>query len=120
MNPLEEESLLLTRRRFFQRSGLGLSTAALAALLEQDGYAQETKPALPHFAPKAKRVIYLFQAGGPSQLELFDYKPQLARLRGQNLPDSVRQGQRLTGMSAHQTTWHRCLSSASTDSRARG
>ena len=108
MNPIDERKLLLTRRHFFQRSALGLGTAALASLLSETGHAQqsaEAKPALPHFAPKAKRVIYLFQAGGPSQLDLFDHKPQLANLRGTNLPDSIRQGQRLTGMSAYQTTW---------------
>jgi hypothetical protein len=58
-----------------------------------------------HFAPKAKRVIYLFQSGAPSQLELFDYKPRLKEMAGQELPDSVRQGQRLTGMTATQTTF---------------
>ena len=62
-------------------------------------------PDLPHFAPKAKRVIYLFQSGGPSQLELFDHKPQLEKLRGQDLPDSVRRGQRLTGMTAYQSSF---------------
>jgi hypothetical protein len=60
---------------------------------------------LPHFAPKAKRVIYLFQSGGPSQLELFDSKPQLEKLRSQDLPDSVRRGQRLTGMTAYQSAF---------------
>ena len=65
-------------------------------------------PGLPHFAPKAKRVIYLFQSGGPSQLELFDYKPQLEKFRGQDLPDSVRRGQRLTGMTAHQSHFPDC------------
>ena len=60
-------------------------------------------PGLPHFPPKAKRVIYLFQHGAPSQLDLFDYKPNLAKLRGTELPDSVRKGQRLTGMTAYQT-----------------
>ena len=62
-------------------------------------------PDLPHFAPKAKRVIYLFQSGGPSQLELFDHKPQLEKFRGQDLPDSVRRGQRLTGMTAYQSSF---------------
>jgi hypothetical protein len=107
-NPLHDWQLQLTRRHFFNRCGLGLGSAALASLLSKDGFAQsggEAKPALPHFPPTAKRVIYLFQAGGPAQLDLFDHKPQLANLRGQNLPDSIRQGQRLTGMSAHQTTW---------------
>src|SRR4029450_2858601 len=58
-----------------------------------------------HFAPKAKRVIYLFQSGAPSQLELFDHKPQLEKYRGQNLPESIRMGQRLTGMTAYQANW---------------
>ncbi|MGH9631924.1 MAG: DUF1501 domain-containing protein, partial [Bryobacteraceae bacterium] len=60
---------------------------------------------LPHFPPRAKRVIYLFQSGGPSQMELFDYKPRLEEFSGSELPDSVRQGQRLTGMSATQSTF---------------
>jgi len=55
----------------------------------------------PHFAPKAKRIIYLFMAGGPSQHDLFDYKPLLKQRQGEDLPDSIRGGQRLTGMSAH-------------------
>ncbi len=62
-------------------------------------------PGLPHFAPKAKRIIYLFQHGAPSQLDMFDYKPVLKDRRGLNLPDSIRQGQRLTGMTAYQTTF---------------
>src|SRR6266545_1820853 len=62
-------------------------------------------PGLPHFAPKAKRVIYLFQHGAPSQLDLFDYKPSLEKQRGADLPESVRMGQRLTGMTAYQTTF---------------
>ena len=60
---------------------------------------------LPHHAAKAKRVIFLFQHGGPSQLDLFDWKPELAKMRGKDLPDSVRQGQRLTGMTAYQATF---------------
>jgi len=91
---------LLTRRYFFSRFGLGLGTAALATLLKQNGYAQTQ---LPHFTPKAKRVIYLYQAGGPSQLELFDPKPALEKMRGQDLPESIRMGQRLTGMTAYQS-----------------
>src|SRR5262245_30462517 len=110
MNPIEERNLLLTRRHFFGRFGLGIGTAALASLLNENGFAQSGdqkmgSPGLPHFAPKAKRVIYLFQAGGPSQLDLFDAKPNLEKLRGQNLPDSVRNGQRLTGMTAYQTNF---------------
>ena len=57
---------------------------------------------LPHFAPKAKRIIYLFQNGAPSQLDLFDYKPMLQKMHGQDLPASIRMGQRLTGMTANQ------------------
>src|SRR5574341_494079 len=110
MNLINEHHLVMTRRHFFSRFGLGLGAAALASLLSEDGYAQSGDAkiglsGLPHFAPKAKRVIYLFQAGGPSQLDLFDYKPQLAKLRAQNLPESIRMGQRLTGMTAHQASW---------------
>ncbi len=100
MNPLHEHRLLLTRRHFLRNSAAG--AAAVATLFRQDGLAAEDKPSLPHFAPKAKRVIYLFQSGGPSQLDLFDPKPQLEKNRGQDLPDSIRQGQRLTGMTAFQ------------------
>src|SRR4029453_17848973 len=62
-------------------------------------------PGLPHFAPKAKRVIYMFQSGAPSQLDLFDYKPELAKRHGTDLPDSIRNGQRLTAMTAGQTSF---------------
>ncbi len=107
MNPLNELQLNLTRRSFFSRFGLGIGTAALASLLGESGFAQEKTglPGVPHFAPKAKRVIFLFQAGGPSQLELFDAKPNLEKFRAQNLPDSIRMGQRLTGMTAHQSSF---------------
>jgi hypothetical protein len=107
MNSIEEAKLLLTRRHFFKTCGVGLGTAALASLLQESGWAQSDEPRLgvPHFAPKAKRVIYLFQSGGPSQLDLFDAKPKLEKLRGQNLPDSIRQGQRLTGMTAYQSNF---------------
>ncbi|MSQ96257.1 MAG: DUF1501 domain-containing protein [Gemmataceae bacterium] len=93
-----------TRRYFLQQSGLGLGAVALASLLSEDAGAQDTVglPGLPHFAAKAKRVIYLFQSGAPSQMDLFDYKPRLADMRGADLPDSVRRGQRLTGMTATQ------------------
>jgi len=75
-------------------------TAALASLLQGDDTA-----AIPHFPPTAKRVIYLFQSGAPSQLDLFDYKPVLENLRAKELPDSIRQGQRLTGMTATQSSF---------------
>ncbi|HEX4606668.1 MAG TPA: DUF1501 domain-containing protein [Urbifossiella sp.] len=97
-----------SRRAFFARFGMGLAGAALMDLLRAD--AQE--PAAPnpfagildrpHHAPKAKRIISLFMAGGPSQLDLFDHKPLLNDRNGQDLPDTVRMGQRVTGMTAHQ------------------
>lgn len=101
MTPDQQAKVLLTRRHFFSRSATGLGAAALASLLKADG----ALPGLPHFAPAAKRVIYLFQHGAPSQLDLFDYKPALVPQRGKDLPDSVRMGQRLTGMTAYQTTY---------------
>ena len=98
---------ILTRRHFFGANALGLGTAALASLLPRELAASDTGalPGLPHFAPKAKRVIYLFQSGGPSQMELFDYKPKLKDYAGTELPESIRNGQRLTGMSASQSTF---------------
>ena len=74
-------------------------------LMGGEAASQGGLPELPHFAPKAKRVIYLFQSGGPSQIDLFDYKPRLEQLHGMELPDSVRQGQRLTGMTASQKSF---------------
>jgi Protein of unknown function (DUF1501) len=103
MNQPELEKQSITRRHFFGRAGTGVGIAALASLLEKDGRASVGLTGLPHFKPTAKRVIYLFQHGAPSQLDLFDYKPGLDKIRGEDLPDSVRQGQRLTGMTAFQT-----------------
>jgi hypothetical protein len=100
-----DSKLLMTRRHFFGAGATGLGTAALASLLGKDLRADTALPGLPHFAPKAKRVIYLFQHGAPSQLDMFDYKPMLKERRGLNLPDSIRMGQRLTGMTAYQTTF---------------
>jgi hypothetical protein len=99
------DRLALTRRHFFSRSSTGIGITALASLLCEDAKGAGGLPGLPHFPPKAKRVIYLFQHGAPSQLDLFDYKPNLAKLRGTELPDSVRKGQRLTGMTSYQTTF---------------
>src|SRR5438270_8343462 len=95
----------MTRRHFFGRAATGVGTAALASLMQRDGLASATGglPGLPHFPARAKRVIYLFQSGGPSQMELFDYKPRLVDFAGTDLPDSIRMGQRLTGMSATQS-----------------
>jgi hypothetical protein len=98
----------MDRRAFLSRFGLGLGGVALGSLLNPlDGTASAAAASmanLPHFAPKAKRVIFLFMSGGPSQMELFDYKPLLNKRNGEQLPDSVRQGQRLTGMSANQSS----------------
>jgi len=101
-----------SRRDFLQRFGLGLGGIALSDLLARQGLAQENSAegesgmnvGAPHFPAKAKRVIFLFQSGGPSQLDLFDYKPVLNERHGTELPDSVRGGQRLTGMSANQAS----------------
>jgi hypothetical protein len=101
----DETRLLLTRRHFFSAASGGIGVAALASLLATDAEAGPGLTGLPHFAPKAKRVIYLFQHGAPSQLDLFDYKPKLKDSRGVDLPDSVRKGQRLTGMTAFQATF---------------
>src|SRR5258708_34562993 len=105
MNPLDERKRLLTRRHFFGLSSTGIGAAALASLLSNDAKAADALPGLPHFPPTAKRVIYLFQHGAPSQLDLFDYKPGLEKARGSDLPESVRNGQRLTGMTAYQTSF---------------
>src|SRR5262245_42022452 len=96
-------TLALTRRHFLNRCGTGLGVAALATLLNEEATAKAGPdhgglPGLPHFPPKARRIIYLFQSGAPSQMDLFDYKPKLKELRGTELPDSIRRGQRLTGM----------------------
>ena len=116
MNPLTEQQLWMNRRHFFGRSAAGIGTAALASLLQRDGDAADVNPAkpranapgiegFPDLAAKAKRVIYLFQSGAPSQMDLFDYKPGLAKLRSTELPDSIRKGQRLTGMTSKQDSF---------------
>ncbi len=120
MDPLAAARQLLTRRLFFNRASLGLGTAALASQLEPSLFGDDAQPAgapkthnegagglsgFPNFTAKAKRVIYLFQSGAPSQMDLFDPKPKLADLRGTELPDSIRKGQRLTGMTSSQTSF---------------
>lgn len=92
------------RRHFLQRSLLGSLALASLSVPEPISIARGKEHA-PHFTPKAKRVIYLFQSGGPSQLELMDYKPKLRDLHGTELPDSIRQGQRLTGMTSGQKSF---------------
>ena len=120
MDPILDYEWLLTRRHFLEMATTSVGVAALATLFNEDLGAQAVAgqtvggqtvagqqvppglPGIPHFAPKAKRVIYLFQSGAPSQHELFDYKPSLARLSGTDLPPSVRGDQRLTTMTAEQ------------------
>ena len=113
-NPQDhEQALQLNRRHFLSKLGMGIGGAALSTILpgcnttppssvmEQvaSGFLRQ-----PHLAPKAKRVIYLFQSGSPSQIDLFDYKPLMHKLHGQELPGSVRMGQRLTGMTSGQNS----------------
>lgn len=122
MDPIEQNLLEQTRRQFLGTSSrIGVGAAALASLMGASSIADESNnkdrhslatdngpgygpgnPGPGHFPPKAKRVIYLCQSGAPSQIDTFDYKPTLAKLDGQNLPDSIRQGQRLTGMTSGQ------------------
>jgi hypothetical protein len=97
-----------TRRHFLKGAGGWLGGVALATLLDRDLAAATATgglPGLPHFKPKARRVIYLFQSGAPSQMDLFDYKPGLKDLRGTELPDSIRRGQRLTSMTSTQASF---------------
>jgi len=118
MEDLLKRSLLQNRRAFLSSSSIGIGTAALSSILGMsffkkgdNGIIKEVNSgpsgaldAL-HFAPKAKRIIYLFQSGGPSQLDLFDYKPLLNERRGEELPESIRKGQRLTGMTSEQDSF---------------
>ena len=109
--PLSDEFALRNLRLTRRDAASTLGVAALASLLGEQAIAADKDkqprglPGLPHFAPKARRVIYLFQSGAPSQMDLFDYKPALADLRGTELPDSIRRGQRLTGMTSRQASF---------------
>jgi hypothetical protein len=114
MTPDREYQNLLTRRGFFGRSATGIGTVALASLLNERLFAADVDSALKsaggalpsfHFAPKAKRVIYLFMSGGPSHIDLFDYKPALQKHHAEELPGSVRMGQRVTGMTSGQKSF---------------
>jgi hypothetical protein len=105
MNPVEAHFFYESRRRFLGRGANVLGFAALASLLGRDPHAlavNADKPLVPHFAPKAKQVIYLHMVGGPSQMDLFDPKPEMAKWYDKDLPDSIRHGQRLTTMTTNQ------------------
>ncbi len=107
MDPVQQHISHITRRHFFGRGALGLGTAALSSLLSPGvGTAAGGVgglPGLPHFAPKAKRAIYLFMAGAPCQIDMFDHKPKLDAMFDKDLPESVRKGQRLTTMTSGQS-----------------
>ncbi|MDQ3624464.1 MAG: DUF1501 domain-containing protein, partial [Verrucomicrobiota bacterium] len=121
MNPLPSNLLRdlesrrlhdITRRHFFGKCGVGVGAIALNWLLREDGFAagatridpaHPMAPRLPHFAPKAKRVIYLFMAGGPSHLDLFDDKPKLRELQGQKPPQSLMEGKRFAFLKGTET-----------------
>ncbi|MGI9544820.1 MAG: DUF1501 domain-containing protein, partial [Cyclobacteriaceae bacterium] len=101
-----------SRREFLTKSALGFGSLGLASLLNPGNLlagsgvgSTNLNSTLPHFAAKAKRVIYLFQSGAPSQIDLFDHKPLLNKMYGEELPESIRQGQRLTGMTAGQISF---------------
>lgn len=98
-----ESAIGMSRRHFLSNLGMGLGGLALSDMLTPKALAQGIMGS-PSFAPKAKRVIFLFQSGGPSQLDLFDHKPTLNEQHGKELPDSVRKGQVLTGMSGNQSS----------------
>ena len=111
MNPFREAALVETRRHFFGRSATGIGAAALASIVNPELFAETSPgtttqgsgiPGIPHFAPKAKRVIYLFMSGAPSQLDMWDYKPKMQEWYDKDLPDSVRNGQRITTMTSGQ------------------
>ncbi|MBI3191932.1 MAG: DUF1501 domain-containing protein, partial [Pedosphaera parvula] len=103
-NLSDERLRFVTRRKFFQHCGTGMGALALASLLNEKLFAAESKPATatagsaplgPHFTPKAKNIIYLFMSGGPSHLDLFDYKPELIKHDGQKMPEEMLKNIRL-------------------------
>ena len=105
MNPFLESKISETRRHFFGKSATGIGAAAMSSLLGNEFAQGAAPPPFPNFAPKAKRVIYLFQSGAPSQLDLFDHKPNLRARFNEELPASIRKGQRLTGMTVGQKSF---------------
>ena len=108
MDPTKEHIQHITRRHFFHQGALGLGVPALTALMGGTSARALVRspsgdlPGLPHFAPKAKRAIWLFMAGGPAQIDLFDYKPEVTSMFDKDLPESIRMGQRLTTMTSGQ------------------
>ncbi|NOY00527.1 MAG: DUF1501 domain-containing protein [Verrucomicrobia bacterium] len=111
MNPINEYIQQETRRQFFGKSAMGLGTAALASLMGRNSLnaarssgvaGGAVPPEFRHFAPKAKRAIYLFMAGAPAQVDLLDYKPEMRKWYDKDLPETVRDGQRLTTMTSKQ------------------
>ena len=111
MNPLREADLMMTRRQLFGRAALGLGTAALADVFSPNLLGNTSSQVRgTDFAPKAKRVIYLFMSGGPSHHDLWDYKPKMREMFGKDLPEHVRDGQRITGMTSRQKTLPVCPS----------
>src|SRR3954471_10116305 len=134
MDPRISSALAINRRQFFGRTAVGIGTAALASLLAKDGFGAAGESAsggqarvdastvppgglsFPNFAPKAKRVIYIMQSGGPPHVDMFDYKPKLKDYAGKDLPKSVQMGQRLSTMTQGQqqlvlpgiTPWSQC------------
>jgi hypothetical protein len=112
MTPRQERAAYLTRRQFFSKSAVGLGTAALASLLNRDLFAVPTNspgnkswsalPGVPHFAPKAKRVIYLLQNGAPPHIDMFDWKPGMEKFRGQEIPASILGDKRFSTMTSGQ------------------
>ena len=111
MNPIREADLMMTRRQLFGRTALGLGTVALADVMSPNLLGNASSQVRgTDFAPKAKRVIYLFMSGGPSHHDLWDHKPKMREMFGKNLPEHVRDGQRITGMTARQKTLPVCPS----------
>ncbi len=110
MNPFELNHARVTRRQLFGRASSGLGAVALASLLREDGFAaagasQSGLPGLPHIAPKAKRVVVLWQGGAPSHVDLFDPKPMMEKMAMQDIPESVRGTTRLSSMSSGYKKW---------------
>ena len=106
MHPLLQENIRrVTRRQLFGTAGMGIGSLALGSLMARDGRAADGLPGLPHHSPRAKRVVMLWQGGGPSHVDLFDPKPVLADRAGDDIPDSVRGSTRLSTMSSGYAKW---------------